>query len=279
MGANLSSKTTPFFDDLKTSWFFRIYVFTWVFCALLTFIALVVLGQRATVAQKEQAWRLWIENSPSISYPSFIIKTNDDENLNTINNVICRFGVGHPMLVPTAGCANGEPNTKCMFVEAESYAASQDSNSLDCSINITAPPSADRILMIQIYEKASYGASITWLQPNNNAIILLTKAEIKPSSGSESIIWGHTVIYHSTVDDGTFFNVKFVFDTFAVFHWQEDSGYDTWMSVGGIGGFAFFMLIIHTIFMAIVTLCIPNESKFLKGGASAVASSDYQSVR
>jgi hypothetical protein len=276
------AKMSLFFDDLKTSWYFRIWTFAWLFGAILTFIALIVLGQRATEYQKEQSWRLWIENAPDISYPSFYIKTTYDESANTISHVSCTWGPrdGSQMLVPTTGCSNGTPVTKCVYVDAQGYVGNQKENHLDCRVNTTAPAGTDKILLLQIYEQADFGATIVWLDPSDNAVVYLTKTLIEPHGKTPSILWGHSVEYHSTVVEGDYFNIRVAFQNFAVFHWQEDSGFDTWMSVGGIGGVAFFMVIMHTIFMTIIGMCLPNESKFLGGQASSGRSaSDYQAVR
>jgi len=279
--AGFGAKSSLFFDDLKHSWYFRIWVFAWLFCAVITFICLIILGQRATTVQKEQPWRLWIENAQEIAYPSFTIKTNYDEANSTITNVFCEWGSRnqHPVIVPTSNCANGEPTTRCVFVGSSGYFASQQENHLDCKINVTAPNSGDKILLFQIYEQADFGASITWVSPNDNAVIYLTKTVIESKGKDPSVIWQHQINYHSSVVEGNFFAVRFSFDTFAVFHWQEDTGFDTWLSVGGIGGFAFFMLIMHTIFMTIVGTCLPNESKFLSSGTASSVSSEYQAVR
>jgi len=278
--AGFGAKTSLFFDDLKSSWYFRIWVFGWLFAAILTFICLIILGQRATEIQKEQPWRLWIENAPQIAYPEFVIKTNSDEANNTITSTFCEWGSRsqHPVIVNTAACSNGEPLTRCVFVGANGYYASQSENHLDCKINVTGP-NADKVLLFQIYEQATFGASIMWVAPNDNAVIYLTKTIIQPKGKDASVIWSHQISYHSTVVEGDFFYVRISFDNFAVFHWQEDSGFDSWLSVGGIGGFAFFMLIMHTVFMTIVGTCLPNESKFLNSGGITTVSSEYQAVR
>jgi len=277
----ISTKFHLAVDDLKTSWYFKIYVVTWLLFAITTLSSLIILGQRATAGQAQPTWSLWIENGGNgLLFPPFSVRIADDENANIIDSVICKGAPGYLNLVPTMPCPDGsEYPSKCVYVQADhANPATQRLNGFDCYFNITAPnnPNADQVLLVQINETTSYGSSTTYIRPNANAWILLSKTGINDGTQpSEQFVWHTNLVYRTTVSPGDFFNVHFAYDTLSVFHWYKSIGFDTWLSVGGIGGFAFFMVILHTIVMWLIGLCLPNDSKFLH--QSPV--SDYQSIK
>jgi len=278
---NLGSKASVIFDDLRNSWYFRIYAFTWLFCALMAFIALIIIGQRSNQNAKDPTWHLWVENAAELQFPDFFFKIPPDEiGTNTIQAAFCQWGRpdDHPILASTAVCeASGEPLSQCVFVYGSEFAANQDFNALDCQLNITGAANTDRVVTLQIYQGAAFGPSITWIQPSSNAVVQISKIEFKPKGVDTQVVWRSNLQYHTTVASADYFHLRIVFENFAVVHWDESSG-QQWWSVGAIGGFAFFMVILHTIFMAIIEMCLPNDSRFLKGGNSGSAS-EYQPVK
>lgn len=48
-------------------------------------------------------------------------------------------------------------------------------------------------------------------------------------------------------------------------HIVEYDSYNGWMALGDIGGFAFFMMILHTMVMMCIGVCFNNDSQFLGG--------------
>jgi len=58
-------------EDLKTSWYFRIWFILWLAGFLATFSALIILGKRADTAMAHESWRTWFERDTKIEYPSF----------------------------------------------------------------------------------------------------------------------------------------------------------------------------------------------------------------
>jgi len=62
-----------------------------------------------------------------------------------------------------------------------------------------------------------------------------------------------------------FFNIDIKIGVFDVFHYEQTDFYTGWMATSDIGGAAFFLVIIHTIVMGLVSLCLENNSKYLKG--------------
>lgn len=70
----------------------------------------------------------------------------------------------------------------------------------------------------------------------------------------------------------TTFRVVVGIRNFFVQHTQEVDTFNGWQSVGSIGGFIFFLVILHNILMFLVGFCLANDSKFLGGGADAAGS-------
>jgi len=282
---NLSAKASAFFDDLKHSWYFRIYIFFWLFFAIVTFACLIILGQRATTIQKQPTWRLWVENPNSIAFPNFQIRTNIDESQNSILGPVCTCAAGSSFTSPAiSACGTALPLSKCFSVAGSQFTGVLNNtgsltayNNLDCTFNVTGPVTGDRVILVAFTENTDLGNTITYIQPTQNAVLGIVKTVIK-GNGVNSNVWGRNLMYQSSVADGQLFAVRMQYDTFSVFHWVEDSGFDSWLSVGGIGGFAFFMIILHTILMTLVEICLPNESKFLKG-VGVSSASDYNAVR
>jgi len=215
-----------------------------------------------------------------LAYPAFQVRTQDDENQNQISSVTCRTTPadgGHSMLIQTTPCIDNSPITSCVLVHSDQATpATQQNNGFDCYFNITAPTGANKMLLVQISEDSGFGTTTTWIQPNSNAWMLLTRTDVASGSKKDQVIWHTNIVYHSTVPSNEFFNVKFVYNTFAVFHWYESIGFDAWLSVGGAGGFAFFMVILHTILMLLIGLCIPDDSKFLH--STSAGEKNYQNL-
>jgi len=273
-------------EDIKTSWYFRIYAITWLLFAVTTFSSLIILGQRATAGQSRGIWSLWIENAATgLTFPPFTVRLADDEQQNIIDSVVCRGSDGYLNLVPTEPCPDGSPYpSKCVYVQADhASAATPTDNGFDCYFNVTAPASnmQDKILLIQINETNSFGPSTLYVNPNSNAWVSIGKTGVNDgSSAQENFIYHLSLTYRTTVIQGDFFNVHFAYDSFSVFHWFKSMGYDTWLSVGGIGGFAFFMVILHTAFMWLIGLCLTNDSKFLiHNEHESSSSSSYQNIK
>jgi len=83
----------------------------------------------------------------------------------------------------------------------------------------------------------------------------------------------HDVVYKSTIDLNSYFNLTINMNTFAVFHWVQNTNYDSWMNVGAIGGFGYFMFVAHTILMGLISLCLTPNSKLLSGDNTPYQSS------
>jgi len=118
-----------------------------------------------------------------------------------------------------------------------------------------------------------------WIEPRDfpGAWVSLRKIHVTPltnafytSSSNDEVVWEKSYLYHTTERNFTnyYFYVDTAISTFRVMHFEQTNSYNGWMAVGGMGGFAFFMVVLHTAVMIIIGFFFSNESRFLLGGGS-----------
>jgi len=272
-------------DDFKTSWYFRVWAALWFVCALVAFIGMIELSVRSSEAGKERDWNYWVENSTSIEFPRFRFRfahrgTTTESFMGTPT---CHH-VGAP--VPTGLCTGETDTTKCFAVVANGIVAQntvgtpEGDETITCSFNSTGFNDTINQLVgweldFPIPNLGSKFYNTLWLGPRNSpgVWILLRKGFLQPQGAMNSElagpngipIWEKSQIYHSTVSTPGHYVVKTTISSFRINHYEQTNSYNGWMAVGGIGGFAFWMVILHTIVMAVVGFILPNESRFLSG--------------
>jgi len=263
--ANTKQQMGAFFDDLKSSWYFRIWFVLWLTCFLAGFSALIILGKRSETAAAHESWRTWIQTETGIEYPSFCLRTSRDEVTNQLGEVSCNF---NGLLIPTSNCDDGTIREKCVQLNMEGDIATKTTNNLQCTFGFNVSTDADKVIGFEIVKDREFGVAFTWIQPNANAWILLTKNIIEPKHGKSINMWGRQLLYHSSVFTTNQFALDIKMDAFLVFHFEENDYYTGWMAIGDIGGVGFFLVILHTIVMIVVGLFMENTSKFLNPAAS-----------
>jgi len=263
MGA-LSTKFGVVGDDLKHSWYFRIYSLFWVVCVLTGFAALIIFGGRSAEFTKENSWRLWIEKLPAVPYPMFQFQTTSDEPTNVIGAPRCSHS---GLIVHYQECSNGLPITKCVLIDPGNAVAAPLMNDLTCKFNVSAPTSADKMITFSIVDKdiTSFGVNQLFITPTQNALVELDLATIKPFKGPARNAWSKRLTYKSSAEAGNDFNIDIEIGQFDIFHYEQTDFYTGWMAAADVGGAAFFLVILHTIVMGLISLCLENNSKYLKG--------------
>jgi len=274
-------------DDLKVSWYFRIWAALWVVCAVMVFVSLVILGARSHQAEKQQALRIWKETPRYINFPKFHFRVSNlpgNQNVFSPSQCSCSFNF---QPVPSQSCTmnNGSnlPQTTCLAFDATKLQVStnwNDDNFNNLGINcvLYAANTGDQNLMVGFnvegdHVQATGGNSFAsvWFIPNNQTWILLEKSITESDDEGDTIGWNRDLVYHSSIwtsfDNGTSsYNVTVFIGSFTVTHLTAADAYDGWMSTGTIGGFAFFVLILHTIMMLIVGVFFDSHDvKFLRG--------------
>jgi hypothetical protein len=248
-------------------------------CAVFVFVTVILLGARSTESGREEDWQFWFENATQVQFPGFHLRLNNaDQYLSTYQ---CTY-LGQPLNIND--CSYGGDRTKCIAVDTKNVVVKNQYHEPDTNRQITCQvytagvnTTVDNLMMSWELDPAGHefvanGFYSTMIAPNNNAWVNLEKWAFSPYSGNslgkgETFhIWRRRVSYHSTISNNTYYSVTSGIEHFAVQHFTQTVTYDGWMSMGDVGGFAFFLLILHSIVMLCVGIFLANDSKFL--GAS-----------
>jgi len=264
---NFSTRMEAFTSDIKTSWYFRIYLFAWIILACTAFASLIVFAQRSAADGAISPVVVSVANVSSIQFPSFTIRTNQDELQNKLIGVSCYFQGTSRQFLETPPCMN-VPEQSCVSVKAAVATAVPNYNAIYCSVSMTAPGTADKTLVISFDDETSYGG-VTYVQPNNHAVLLLEEFVVDDTDDDDdtpNVKWNSDVVYQSTVVNGSNFQLTVLINSFAVISFAKSDGFDPWQSAAAIGGFSFLMYVLQSIFMMLVGCIIAPESKFLGYG-------------
>jgi len=259
--------------DLKTSWYFRVYLFVWLLLACAAFASLVTFAARSAFNNSVSPALIYVTNVSQIPFPSFTIQTNQGDSQNQISSIYCYFQQGSAnQPIGTPPCP-GTPSQSCVSVNASAFTATPNNNAMYCSIGLTTPnsPSVDRTLVVTFDGSSSLGG-VTYVQPNNHAVILLQETIVDvwdDDDDSPAYLWDSDVVYQSTVQNGTNFQLTMMINSFDVISFLDTDGFDAWQSAAAIGGFSFLMYIVFNIFMGVVGCVITPDSKFLGIGGSS----------
>jgi len=278
-------------DDIKHSWYFRVYGFFWIFFAIFTFAVLIILGQQSTAAQNEPTFLFWRENATSINFPRFHFRINN--LVDTFNqSVVCSF---NGQILATVPCSSWKgtthPLNRCQAVAAENTIAENQYRKFEerrifCSFTTNYQTATTDNLMVSFELEgehiANFGAnaySSMWLAPNNNTWILLNKGYITFFGHPEREEWERELVYHSTVSQPGFYQVSILINRFWVVHGEQSDQYTGWMALGEIGGFGYFFLLLHTLVMMLAGICLNNDTKFLSGDGHGITADSTKEER
>jgi len=262
--------------DLKTSWYFRVWAVLWFVCALMTFIALIILGARSTESREERPLRFWTEHMPSMTFPNYHLRLVDPNQQFT--SVYCYRTGG--LLLQTSACSYGGPINQCVQIPASSITVTStpgqraDATDIICQLNTTSVALTDNVMVAwELEPQPQYVGDITYISPNGWAVVELSKEIFRHRDG-DRVDWFKRLYYQSTVNIPGYYTISTAIRTFRVGHFEEGEGFDGWMAMGDVGGFAFFLLILHKIVMLGIGIFLVNDSKFLTGNYGDAASAE-----
>merc|ERR1712232_355067 len=86
--SNTLEKAREIIDDLKHSWYFRLWALFWLVLFLTGFSGMIKYAQRSDEA-KNQDWRLSLYNAAKLDYPQLIFRFPDEDADNTFESVTC----------------------------------------------------------------------------------------------------------------------------------------------------------------------------------------------
>jgi len=273
------SRVSLLIEDLKTSWYFRIYGLLWLVCAIVSFVGLVVLAHYSRYAQEHQQWLSWWAKDAQLNYPDFYVSLLPGENsTDEIQSSICYFGLRtNPQNVPITNCLTA-PLTQCLIIKASTFVAlpnpaqgtffNSPETQITCDVNtkILNPAIDNSILAMGVtndYVKTSepsaylYNGTITQISIEQNVIV----SKIHPKYTWYDV----QSVPMSNVNPYAGYSFVVRFGNLWTQTSQETDTFNGWMGVGEIGGFFFFLYVIHSILMAFIGLCLTNDSKFLGG--------------
>jgi len=245
---------------------------------------LIELGAKSNESGREKDWNTWIENATELTFPRFHFRLPPfGATGEKLGNYYCSRLPGET--VRTGNCAGHSDTSRCFAVYADEFTVQnsivgwrEGADKITCYFNITG--------YNVTVENSNIGWSIEgphrtfsspfsntlWIEPRvkPGAWVYLQKRIISPMNNlfSESAgveVWEKSFLYHTTERNPGSYTITTLLSTFRVDHREQTDTYNGWMAVGGIGGFAFFMVILHTITMIFFGIFLPNESRFLIG--------------
>jgi len=268
-------------DDLKSSWYFRLWCFFWLVCTLAVFSSLIILGKRTTYDTEHPELHMWLENASSITFPRFSIRVHgqNDENGQIITDRYCRHENIPLQIQQCPGMVGVPPPTnKCIMVPADSITAKNvwgewytGDTFIECVLNTTgSEPDGNRLLIWsdEAPGKHSFGgvdSGTAFIGPDADAWVVIEKEILETHEFGEIVIWNKKLDYHSSNFTQGHYRIAVVLGSFRVAHFFFQNAYNGWMGLADVGGFAFFSIILHTIVMMFVGICMDNDSRFLRG--------------
>jgi len=223
------------FEDLRSSWYFRIYTFLWVVCAVVSFTTLILFGQRATRETEDLTWRLFLREPSSLTFPDFRFRIGgSDTNTERFINMTCSHSgaflpnsdLNHKCVVD----GTEWDSTKCRAVKSSGVSVkNQDCKTTECRetariecvihTTIVDPKSENTLIAWELdgkhvypYGPNSYAA--VWLRPSENAWVLLKKAVAKKSNKDPVSLWERTLVYHSTISNPGVYRITTILSSF-----------------------------------------------------------------
>jgi len=261
-------------SDLASSWYFRVWGLLWLLFALVVFSGLIILSQSSNQAQHEMDIQLWVQNVSSIQFPRFHFRLDHrgNEIFNT-SGITCYFGTTQLQILECQSWRGMQPaQNQCIAFNSDSYSALNDWNfgdsRIQCSLSTTGEGYQGNSMIAyelegqNVYGLGAMAFASTEIAPTANAWVILEK-NLLTQNGNTVELWGRDLLYHSNAPVTNLYNVTSIMGSFLVRNFQPRDTYNGWMTVGDIGGVAFFCVILHTIVMAIIGLFMKNSSTFL----------------
>jgi len=288
-GGEVSLRAKRVLNDLRNSWYFRLWLVFWIVLAIVWFVAMGFLANRADDASKHKVQEYFIDHASRIEYPRFQLRfpLKDGQSVNQYNTPACVYGFYKNVTVPstiikclTPHGGSDLSNDFCLVVDGgffaykgRPYTDPVANNRLTCIVNITGGliPIAQEDVQVafELLDDPSYGpnsGASLWISANNAAWVLLTQAYF---NGHEA--WERDLLYHSSAFVPGFWEITAVIDSFRVERYEDKVIYDGWMAAADIGGFITFLMIFHVIVMIIVGLFCVNNSQYLRDEDEAVS--------
>lgn len=274
-------------EDIKRSWYMRIWLVCAAILALVGFIGMINFAERSSQFGGEKDWNYWVRNESVISFPTFEIAIVD-ENLkwgDTSDHMKCFAPDNTPMTENT--CIDGNRD-RCSRFYGQNYKPAQQVQNFNPAViskpdriqcNFTLTPGSvtedvNRMIKFEIlaenYLEREYGHDnvALFIRDGQQAIVELSKREIILHHKKYIPEWRKKLSYRPIQQTDYFYTIDITMQTFLVRTYEQADNYNGWMSASDVGGFAYFLVIIHIMALIIVGFVLDNDAEFLKPGGS-----------
>jgi len=262
--------------DLIEGWYCRVWAVL-MFCVFASaFSGLVVFSLDSSYNSNRLDWNMFFTIQDEVKYPAFYFRT-ERNGLNdpTFLRANCSLDLGRTRLPLQLQQCGGEFKNftgRCLLspnTEEVNRANRRDGTGMIfCQFQMQVTPSLnsqDEILLFGIDGESREFRTFrhSYLFPNNMTHIGLERIEIRPMFRPVEYNWIKTVNYLSSDHSPGFYHVGVQIDSFRQIHYVQGNDDPGFVAVGDIGGFTYFLLLIHIVLMFFVGFCLPNKSKFL----------------
>jgi len=233
----MSTKFALILEDLKSSWFFRIWALLWLVCAVMTFVALVMFSRYSNLQGHEGSARIWFERPAKINFPDFQIFAPRGV---TLTSSVCKYMeeevskvdcVGWVKEVsPPLSCTAFQASSKQGYYDAQNFRTSR----IDCNITTDLEKwnnTEDLMIGWEQYDSHPAGPNSRgpiWVRPTELAWILVSRREFQTKDWSGAF-WDRFLTYHETQAIAGKYRIETVLDNF--FH----RAHQLWRSLSWMG--------------------------------------------
>jgi len=250
-------------------------------------MALVALGIFANQTQKEgeHPFQLsWTTTTGQLSFPKFQLSAVTNSFFGASAPSISSISCLHNNKTVKAGdnCSGASNNNTCVLINGNDVVASPsdknpDAQRIDCTVNVnitgmnlTAQQINNLFLVwnldnpnVENFGSNSYAPM--YLSPNSKMWVLITPVEY-----DGNLAWERQQQFHGSEqasNTNVAFYVTTIINSFTYwsFKQRDPSVHDGWNTAASTGGYAFFLYLIHTIFMFFVGFALANDSIVLGG--------------
>jgi len=277
------AKVQEIVEDLKNSWYFRFWAVLWFTFLILGFVALGILANRSVQTTTQKDSKIWYQSSASLYLPRFHFHTalppwSGNE---IITNISCTYQNNQLQVGPCKPFNGVTPSIyNCVAVYAdqvEVFNTGQQREYHDFGVgcNITTTGTIDQVGTMIAFGIEGSNNYISfddphaplWIFSTNLAIIELNRQLMK-ISGVMGTFWDRQIFYFNDAWTTGSYQVYVTIDGFGYFRFDTQNLYSGWRSTSDVGGFAYFLVVIHTAVMIILGICFANNSTFLKSNKS-----------
>jgi len=269
--------------DIKDSWYFRFWATAWIGFAILGFVCFLILVGFSRRAAYEDDSRIWFQDEQQIYYPRFhfrcstletILSINCTLNNQTVTTTYCQESGG---VLPNIDHCVAVNSDKLMVINRHEDDFHPHQR-IVCEILTNGTNLGNSLIAWELEIQGNegvYGVNVyttPWIYPTARAWVMLEQAQIQQvGQSSPQTSWNRNLLYHSTVSVPGQYHVDTMISSFHIMHVVASDSYNGWNAMGDIGGFAFFMVIVHTFVSILIGLCFVNNSEWLRRKSNPAA--------